>query len=440
MKTKIERFIVVEELKAEKLAAVAQLSLAILALCLYLLSPKGFARPSEVWFEPVKILLSFYIPWLALRYVVTANRKSSPSLSYIFLALDVIVLTTLIFLFHIQYGRPVSLSLHAPTFLYFFFLICVRCLSYNFSKIVFVGLLSSFCWLLVLVYSVSQNNIIITRKFSEYVLPDRVLVGAELEKIFVLAVVTFVCALAVYRKKKLLTNFAEQSSRFLTMERLVGKAAFQSMAGHDREISPGQGSKRTAATMMIDLRGFSKLSYEISAEQVVSYLGQYQRIVAAEIFKNNGSVDKYMGDGVLAHFGAVATSQSFAKDAMLALEGIYRRLDIWRAEMFKEGRSFDFGIAVALGEVIFGVIGHEDRMEITVIGEAVNLSAKMEKHTKSSGYRALVTSKLMEMAISQGFASTEAAISLPNETISGIPHPIDLVGIGYNRTSTKDLV
>lgn len=438
MKTRIERFILVEELKAEKLAAAAQFGLAILALCLYLLSPKGFARSSEVWFEPVKILLSFYIPWLGLRLLVTARRKTRPSLSYVFLAFDVFVLSALIFLFHIQYGRPVPLSLHAPTFLYFFFLICVRCLSYNFTKIVFVGLLSGFCWLLVLIYSVSQNDIIITRRFSEYVLPDRVLVGAEVEKIFVLAVVTSVCALAVYRKKKLLTNFAEQSSRFLTMERLVGKAAFQSMSGHDREISPGQGSKRTAATMMIDLRGFSKLSYEISAEEVVGYLGQYQRIVAAEIFKNNGSVDKYMGDGVLAHFGAVATSQSFAKDAMLALEGIYRQLNIWRAAMAKEGRTFDFGVAVALGEVIFGVIGHEDRMEITVIGEAVNLSAKMEKHTKSSGFRALVTGKLMESAISQGFIPTEAIMSLPNENIPGIPHPIDLVGVGPRKKLRED--
>jgi adenylate cyclase len=146
------------------------------------------------------------------------------------------------------------------------------------------------------------------------------------------------------------------------------------------------------------------------------------------------SIDKYLGDGILAHFGAVTENINFASNALLAAEDIHRELVLWINTVAQnDGPKFDFGIAVAMGEIIFGAIGHTDRMEITVIGESVNLSAKLEKHTKTIGYRIVTTMTLFDAAVANGYAPGINATHIPNQEIAGIPHTINLVGLGEHR-------
>lgn len=431
MRRKIEQALQNEELKSERIAAGIQLGIISVLFIVYLLAPKGFDTASGVWFEPVKLLFFLYVPVLLLRMVLISCSKTVSRWLYFNLFFDVIVLTALIFSFHVQYRQPFSLSLRAPTFLYYFIFIVLRCLSYDPFKIIFIGTSSALAWVGMIAYALCGSDLIRTRNFAESIQPGAFILGAEIDKVLSLVAVTGICAGAVYRKRKLLEDFARRSVYAATMERLVGREAFQSMSADGTEMQPGRGSKRLAATMMIDLRGFSKLSYELSPELIIDYLGQYHRQVATSVFKNGGSIDKYMGDGILVHFGAVTDQSDFAGRSMKAAEDIYFVLTEWKAKVFKEsGIKFDFGIAIALGEVIFGAIGHEDRMEITVIGEAVNLAAKLEKHTKTVGFRVLTTLKMFDTARSQGYIPQLSFVPLDQQKVQGIPHTLDLIGIG----------
>lgn len=430
MKEKIKKVLQDEELKSEKIASIIQLLIVVILFTLYLLSPKGFSTPEKVWFEPVKLLFFIYIPVLALRALNVWVSKKLSIFHYGYLGFDVLVITALIFSFHIQYNQPFSISLRSPTFLYYFIFICMRCVSYDFLKVLFVGLSSAMSWSLMALYGLEYADLIRTSSFSKSLEPNTIIVGMEIDKIISLLVVTGICAAAVFRKRYLLEKFSLKSVRSAAMERLIGKETFQSMSENGQEMQPGRGTKRMAATMMIDLRGFSKLSYELSAEKIVDYLGQYHRIAATSVFKFGGSIDKYLGDGILAHFGAVTESADFSSNALRAAEDIHRELLLWKAEVEKNGPKFDFGIAVAIGDIIFGAIGHQDRMEITVIGEAVNLCAKLEKHTKVVGFRILTTLKMFEIAVANGYVPGVFCENFPNQHIQGIPHRMDLVCLG----------
>lgn len=431
MRRKIEQALQNEELKSERIAAAIQLGIISVLFIVYLLAPKGFDTGTGVWFEPVKLLFFLYVPVLLLRLVLIRFSETVSRWLYFNLFFDVIVLTALIFSFHVQYRQPFSLSLRAPTFLYYFIFIVLRCLSYDPFKIIFIGISSAVAWIGMITYAVCESDLIRTRNFAESIQPGTFILGTEIDKVLSIIAVTGICAGAVYRKRKLLEDFARRSVYAATMERLVGREAFQSMSADGTEMQPGRGSKRLAATMMIDLRGFSKLSYELSPERIIDYLGQYHRHVATAVFKNGGSIDKYMGDGILVHFGAVTDQNDFASRSMKAAEDIYSILTDWKAIVLKDsGIKFDFGIAIALGEVIFGAIGHEDRMEITVIGEAVNLAAKLEKHTKAVGFRVLTTLKMFETAKSQNYNPQLSFVSLDQQKVQGIPHALNLIGIG----------
>jgi len=100
----------------------------------------------------------------------------------------------------------------------------------------------------------------------------------------------------------------------------------------------------------------------------------------------------------------------------------------WGAERRQEGKPpLKLGAAIATGRIIFGAVGDESRMEYTVIGDAVNLSAKLEKHTKSEGVRALCTASAFNIAVRQGYQPAPAIERRNSRNIEGAAHPVDLI-------------
>ena len=146
METKVKRALLDEELKSEKIASISQLFIIVVLFVLYQLSPKGFANPEMTWFEPVKLLFFVYIPVLCLRTLHIWLSGKISFVHYTYLGFDIIAITALIFSFHVQYNQPFSISLRAPTFLYYFIFISMRCVSYDYFKVIFVGLGSALCW------------------------------------------------------------------------------------------------------------------------------------------------------------------------------------------------------------------------------------------------------------------------------------------------------
>ena len=98
------------------------------------------------------------------------------------------------------------------------------------------------------------------------------------------------------------------------------------------------------------------------------------------------------GGPASSSFGASVTTDTYAADALRAVAGIMRAAEEWGAERGGAGKPvLSVGAAVASGRITFGAVGDETRLEYTVIGEAVNLAAKLEKHNKAEGVRAMTT-------------------------------------------------
>jgi adenylate cyclase len=140
-----------------------------------------------------------------------------------------------------------------------------------------------------------------------------------------------------------------------------------------------------------------------------------------------------MGDGILASFGAVATDPAHAANALRAVDAVLAAVDGWRARRLRSDRAApDVGAGLATGPVVFGIIGDDSRLEYTVIGDAVNLAAKLEKHNKVEKTRALATRVGYELALAQGYAGAKAL--RPARAVGGVAAPIDLAVLG-DKTS-----
>jgi adenylate cyclase len=143
------------------------------------------------------------------------------------------------------------------------------------------------------------------------------------------------------------------------------------------------GERRQVTVLFCDVRGFTPMSERLSPEEVVLLLNDFYNLMIETTFKYDGTLDKFLGDAVMAVFGAPMAHPDHSARAIrtaLAMQAGIAGLNEQRARDGKEPISV--GIGVSAGEAVAGTVGTEDRMEYTVIGDSVNLAARLESNAK----------------------------------------------------------
>ncbi len=138
-----------------------------------------------------------------------------------------------------------------------------------------------------------------------------------------------------------------------------------------------------------------------------------------------------MGDGILASFGAASPSERPAAQALRAADAILAATRLWQRE--REVANLPapaVGLALTTGTVMFGAIGDANRLEYTVIGDPVNLVAKLEKHTKEEKVRALCPLLAYQEALDQGYQPNGEPEQRRARKVEGVQADLDLVVLG----------
>ena len=152
---------------------------------------------------------------------------------------------------------------------------------------------------------------------------------------------------------------------------------------NDREGVGLSGKRRRITVLFSDIRGFTSISEQISPEQVVSLLSDYLGRVTDIVFKNGGTVDKFIGDAVMVIFGA---PKSHGNDALRAVKTGIDIIDLAESLGSKWteiiGRPLKIGVGINSGDAVVGSIGSEIRSDFTAIGDTVNLASRLEGLTK----------------------------------------------------------
>jgi adenylate cyclase len=160
------------------------------------------------------------------------------------------------------------------------------------------------------------------------------------------------------------------------------------------------GVRKPVVILMTDLRGFTTLTEEADSNQLVAQLNEYFTAMVDCIFATNGTVDKFVGDAILAVWGNIH-SDGPVSDAILAVKtalAMLKSLHKLNEEWVPRGWPIlKMGIGINFGEVIFGAIGSEQKAEPTVIGDAVNSASRMEGLTKEYGVELLIGESVAEL-------------------------------------------
>ena len=413
---------------SEKLVGWVQMAVIIFFGLLYAVSPKTFSR--DMTFEPVPWFLGIWLVVTLIRLFLAYRYRLPAPLLYLSIIIDMSLLLGMIWSFHLQYQQPPSFYLKSPTLLYVFIFIALRALRFEARYVITAGVVAAIGWAAMAVYATlaSGGMDVVTRDYVHYLTSNSVLKGAELDKVITILTVTAIIAVAITRAHKLLVRAVAEGAAAHDLSRFFSPEIARQITTAEQEVTAGTGQARDAAILMVDIRGFTRLSSIVKPDDLVCLLAEYQSRMVPIIQRRGGTIDKFMGDGIMATFGAAVTSPAYAADALKTVDDIMQAADAWAAELRHENKPpLRMGAAVATGRIIFGAVGDESRMEYTVIGDAVNLSAKLEKHTKSEGVRALCTRAAFDIAIGQDYQTPVNREQRKARSIEGVDNPVDII-------------
>ncbi|MGD8946655.1 MAG: GAF domain-containing protein, partial [Desulfobacterales bacterium] len=200
------------------------------------------------------------------------------------------------------------------------------------------------------------------------------------------AIATSVCiALENARLYKETLSMAEHERDVRQMfQKFVPKEVLDKIIHGSEDGKPVIEEIRTITLLNIDIRGFSHLAKQIGSQKTVSLLNSFFSVMGGIVFKHQGIVDKYLGDGFLALFGAPVSSTKDADNAIAAAFEMKNSLPAVNKYLSKKlDASLEMGISVHTGEVVVGNIGFEKKMDYTVIGDSVNTVFRLQNLTKS---------------------------------------------------------
>jgi class 3 adenylate cyclase len=198
--------------------------------------------------------------------------------------------------------------------------------------------------------------------------------------------------------RQLITRVRDEEREKTTISRVFGE--YVSPEVKDKllaELTNLRGERRRVAVLFSDLRGFTTFSEGKEPAVVVERLNQYFDRMVAAISRHGGTVDKFIGDAVMATFGGVIPLENPSAAALEAARAMREALSELNGEWSKQGISpLDNGIGVHFGDVLQGPIGSATRKEFTVIGDVVNTASRLESATKDLGQAIVVSAAARE--------------------------------------------
>lgn len=314
---------------------------------------------------------------------------------YISLFIDNLLISITIFNWYILKGQGNPNFLVKTPLVVFYLLPLSLCLfQYRFSLVNF----SFVCFLVsyygFILFTLVDSHSVIGYDWHQYVLGNEIILSdALVTKPAVYLILVFAISYAIFRSLRMLLKFASAESQKITLSRYFSPDLVAEIVSEPEVIAKGKRQKVTV--LFSDIRGFTQFSEPMDPEELSIFLTEFRRRMVRAIFQYKGSLDKFIGDAVMATFGTPSASETEGEDsknAVLAAKSMLNELDQWNQERVAEGlKEIKIGIGIHTGEVFCGSIGSEDRMEYTVIGDTVNTASRIESACKDLGVSFLIS-------------------------------------------------
>jgi len=255
--------------------------------------------------------------------------------------------------------------------------------------------------------------------------------GGRVSSVVVFGLICWICVYASRNRLELVKRVTGANARRARLQRYFSPGVGNLLEEHDDEVL-SKGRECELTVVFTDIRGFTELSEQMDGPEVVRFLNAYHARMVEAVFAHGGTLDKYLGDGLMMYFNAPIGQPDHAKRAVGCALTMEKELVALNTDRWWHGEQhLRMGIGIHTGSAVLGDIGAPHRREFTAIGDAVNVAARLEDLTKDLGHNVLVSQATVELA-RDDFMWTEIATS----PIQGRNEPITVFSPGTTDPDT----
>ena len=413
----LSREMLASEILRTRVLAVALAVLLVIVTAEFTIAGETFnqfaSKPMPAWLPAVVVgpFLLYECVFFVGLSIFAARGREPPRPARYGNAIIETTLPTVIMLVASNYAEPAVVFGGWPSLLYFVFILAST-LRLNFALPALTGAVAAIEYMALAAYllplSDSTNDGLLTPLFHA-------------GRAFIMLLAGIVAGLVAVRLRANLMRVLEASAARERVVNLFGQHVSPSVV--DRLLGGGvaaEGEARNVCVMFLDIRDFTAFARERAPKDVVAFLNRTFAFMIEAIDRNHGIVNKFLGDGFMAIFGAPLVDPRASRNAVAAAREILTEIDR-RAAADADEAWLRVGIGLHEGVAITGNIGSPQRKEFTVIGDIVNLAARIEQLNKEFGSRFLVSDTV---AATLG-AELGAAEHL-SATVKGYARPIEV--------------
>jgi adenylate cyclase len=210
----------------------------------------------------------------------------------------------------------------------------------------------------------------------------------------------FLAALRAYLKEQ-----RAKEQREMVLSRFLDPRLVKDLVAEGVKLEDIKSETRTITVLFSDIRGFTALSESRPAEEVVALLNRYLSMQTERVFRHGGTLDKFIGDAIMAFWNAPTDDAEHAKNAVACALDMVATLARFNASNAESGIELDIGIGLHTGPAVVGFVGSQRKLEYTAIGDTVNLGSRLEGETK--GRTRILVSAATREACGDAFRFTD---------------------------------
>ncbi len=422
------------ELDAEKLSALIRLAVFAALAASILSTEQSYSLDTMP-----ELTIALYGIGTAVGLVLAWCRLFHPFVPYLFVTFDVILVSILILMLSGMMGMSTSFAFALPVAGLIFIILIHASMRYRPWLIAYGAVL----FLIVihagaLLYGGGDHGAMRQMRAMDGLMAGRsqgmaTIMNYEVLPVTLIVLASFLLFVSGQRTRSLLLRSIDQSIRVSKLSRYFSPELAQSLAAsEDQQLLKGR--RQSAAVLFVDMRGFTSLGEDMAPEQLSDLLSEYRNRLTGPIFKHGGTVDKFIGDAIMAVFGTPISHTDDARRAVLCALDMLEETTRWAEERARlQMLPVAVGIGAHYGEVFAGALGNEQLLEFTVIGDTVNVAERLERLSRDVDSPLVVSAALLrEVSDAEQIAEWR---DLPAKVLKGHRQPVEICGLVVRRNA-----